>query len=644
MSLRTLRERWVPFLGTFVIIAAGVTQVAALNLTMAATGRDPAFDGVVNILAMTMMVTTFVSVFVIASTFAFSVAQRQREFALLRTLGSGPRRIAVVVYGEALLVAGAAGALGCVLAQPAATALLALLHGIGMVPAAPPVRYEAAALVLALGTGVTVSLAGVWGPARRIRRIKPIEALREASVDARAMTPGRWVLGLGCAAMSALAGWALPEATGDGVPALTMGLGMSAIVAMGFLSPVVIPPLAAALTWPLGGLPGGGAMVVRAGMSAAVRRTASLCAPVLLTVGLFGIAIGLVSVVNGVAARAMAEWTSAEFTVTATGGGGLSADQVARLRALPGAQVAVVREAEIGMGGAAHVVRVVDPEDAAALIDPPAEEGDFAALGADGVAVDAATAGEYGWGAGDEVRLRLPDGERVRARVAAVLAEGPYTPVTYVAAPLLAGHGGGTATAPYAYVGTGGGAQAAAGHRADGAVAGTGAAGGDLEERLEAAVDADTARTDPVGAIEPGREENNRMVLLIGAVLLGMALFCSCVAIANTLVMSTADRVRDFAALRLAGADRAQVLRLVAGEAVAVVGIGAFLGTAVTAMTLVPLAAAMGEGPAGVALSMPWWQLGVMTGVCAVIAVAAAVVPAAFATRTSPVQALGARE
>ncbi|MDA0567739.1 ABC transporter permease [Streptomonospora sp. S1-112] len=630
VALRALRERWVAFAGTFVIIAVGVTQVAALGLTMAATGRDPAFDGVLDILAMTMVVTTFVSVFVIASTFAYSIAQRQREFALLRTLGSGPRRIAAAVYGEALLVAVSAGAVGCALAQPAATALLALLHGIGMVPEAPPVRYETEALVPALGTGVAVALAGVWGPARRIRRIKPIAALREASVDARAMTLGRWVLGLGCAALSAFAGYALLEASGDGVAPLTMGLGMSAIVAMGFLSPVVIPPLAAALTWPLRGLPGAGAMVVRAGMSAAVRRTAALCAPVLLTVGLFGIAIGLVSVVNGVAARAMAEWTSAEYTVTATGGGGLSREQVARLRALPGARTAVVREAEVGLGGVAHVVRVVDPEDAAAAIDPPADEGDFTALGAGGVAVDAATARDNGWRAGDEVVLRLPDGARVRARVAAVLAEGPYTPVTYVSAPLLAGHG--TAPAPYAYVGADGPAEAA------------GAAGGDLGERLEAAVDTDTARVDPVGAIEPGREENNRMVLLIGAVLLGMALFCSCVAIANTLVMSTADRVRDFAALRLAGADRAQVLRLVAAEAVAVVGIGAFLGTAVTAVTLAPLATALGEGLSGVALSMPWWQLAVMTGVCAVIAVAAAVAPAAVATRTSPVQALGARE
>src|SRR5690606_39998220 len=64
-------------------------------------------------------------------------------------------------------------------------------------PGVPEVRYEAAPLAVAVCVGTAVALAGVWGPARRIRRIRPIEALREASVDTGAMTFGRWVLGLG---------------------------------------------------------------------------------------------------------------------------------------------------------------------------------------------------------------------------------------------------------------------------------------------------------------------------------------------------------------------------------------------------------------------------------------------------------------
>lgn len=62
-------------------------------------------------------VTGFVSVFVVASTFAFAVAQRRREFGLLRTAGATPGQIRRAVLTEALLVGGPASAAGCVLGR-----------------------------------------------------------------------------------------------------------------------------------------------------------------------------------------------------------------------------------------------------------------------------------------------------------------------------------------------------------------------------------------------------------------------------------------------------------------------------------------------------------------------------------------------
>lgn len=49
-------------------------------------------------------VAGFVSVFVVASTFAFAVAQRRREFGLLRTAGATPGQIRRMVVAEALVV------------------------------------------------------------------------------------------------------------------------------------------------------------------------------------------------------------------------------------------------------------------------------------------------------------------------------------------------------------------------------------------------------------------------------------------------------------------------------------------------------------------------------------------------------------
>ncbi|WP_460863850.1 FtsX-like permease family protein, partial [Nocardiopsis coralliicola] len=109
LSLHTLRERWSSFLGTFVLIAVAVAAIAALGTALAAAGRSGSFGGVANLLASAALLTAFTSVFVVASTFAYSAAQRRREFALLSALGAGPRRLQAVLAGEALLVAAAAG-------------------------------------------------------------------------------------------------------------------------------------------------------------------------------------------------------------------------------------------------------------------------------------------------------------------------------------------------------------------------------------------------------------------------------------------------------------------------------------------------------------------------------------------------------
>jgi putative ABC transport system permease protein len=51
-------------------------------------------------------------------------------------------------------------------------------------------------LLAAFGAGLLVALSGAVVAARRARKVRPIEALREASLEKRVMTAGRWVFGL----------------------------------------------------------------------------------------------------------------------------------------------------------------------------------------------------------------------------------------------------------------------------------------------------------------------------------------------------------------------------------------------------------------------------------------------------------------
>ncbi|MFE9043775.1 FtsX-like permease family protein [Streptomyces sp. NPDC007818] len=69
------------------------------------------------------------------------------------------------------------------------------------------------------------------------------------------------------------------------------------------------------------------------------------------------------------------------------------------------------------------------------------------------------------------------------------------------------------------------------------------------------------------------------------------------IAVVNTLGMATADRRREFALLRLAGAQPAQVLRMLAWEAVLVSAVALSLAALVALAVLVPLSLSLTGSP-----------------------------------------------
>ncbi|TDC09628.1 ABC transporter permease, partial [Streptomyces sp. 8K308] len=116
--------------------------------------------------AMTVL-ATFVTVFVVSSSFAFTVAQRRREFGLLRAVGATPRQLRRLLYGEALTVGGLAAGVGAVLGLPLAPAMAGLLVDGGLEPAGFAVRFTWWVPAAAFALGLVVSLAGVWAASRR---------------------------------------------------------------------------------------------------------------------------------------------------------------------------------------------------------------------------------------------------------------------------------------------------------------------------------------------------------------------------------------------------------------------------------------------------------------------------------------------
>jgi putative ABC transport system permease protein len=232
-----------------------------------------------SLLGTTSGLAGFVAVFVVASTFAYAVAARRREFGLLRSAGATPRQIRRLVLGEALavgvLASAVGGALGIVIAPPFAR----WLARSGIAPPDFTAHIIVWPVAVAFAAGLVIALVGAWLAARRAGRVRPAEALREAAVDRRPMTVSRWAVGVAALGGSvALAGIFATAHSADAA-SLILLVAMLLVFGCAMLAPVLIPRWCGLTTcrWPP--CQGDG----RAGQGGAVttvRRTAATVAPV----------------------------------------------------------------------------------------------------------------------------------------------------------------------------------------------------------------------------------------------------------------------------------------------------------------------------------------------------------------------------
>ncbi|WP_077796777.1 FtsX-like permease family protein [Streptomyces sp. JHA26] len=576
-------------------------------------------------------VTAFVSVFVVASTFAFAVAQRRREFGLLRTAGATPGQLRRTVLAEALGVGVLASATGCLLGAYGAPHLAAWVVDGGLAPAWFRIGDHAWPYHTAFWTGLVVALCGAVAASWRAGSTGPVEALREASVDAGAMTRGRWLAG-SALLLTALVtlGVSLAGDPGDLLHRKTyVSRPMLSITAAALLAPVVVRPLVRALTWLPARLPGAAGMLVREHAAAGVRRTAAVAAPVLVTVALAGSLLGATATLNEAEASETRGRTVADFVIAAPGGAGPGFDRrtLDRLRAIPGTEISP---------SASSAVYVLEEGVALVRSDARAVAGPEALTATTRLPLAAGRAGDLDdrsiivneeWEehtVGRDVRVWLGDGTEKTLRIAAVMHTGTGGNGVYVTA----------ANAPGAPVDR---VEVALTDGAD-----ADAVAGELRAAVGPAGGRVSTRDEWVEATYPQTDGTTRLGLFL---VLGIALLYTAVSLANTMVMATSDRVRDLAALRLAGATDGQVLRLVGAESLTVVAVGALLGLAVAGLNLAGMGAALGLLSVPAAPVVPWTAVGATAGACAVLAVVASVVPAGLALRRHrAVEAAGVRE
>ena len=121
--------------------------------------------------------------FLIFNTFSITVAQRIREFGLLRTLGASRRQILWSVVGESLAIAVVGSLAGLVGGVGAAIGLRSLFKAIGIDLPSSGVVFEPRTVDRGAGWWACWSpWSPRWCPALRATRVTPMAALLEAEL------------------------------------------------------------------------------------------------------------------------------------------------------------------------------------------------------------------------------------------------------------------------------------------------------------------------------------------------------------------------------------------------------------------------------------------------------------------------------
>jgi len=568
------------------------------------------------IAVMTMM-------FVVASTLALSAQHREREFALLRGIGTTPGQVRRMILGEALLVCLPAVAFGAVPGIFLGRFLFDQLGSHGV--ASPVVEFSQGLIPFAAGAGAAVlaAIGAALIAARKSAKIRPVEALMEASLQRKWFSWVRLLFGL--AFLGGGLALLIVTATVMTGPLAGATAGPSILcwaIGVALLGPFWTKAVLAVWRWPVQALTRvNGRLAIRNVTARSVAMSAAVM-PVMLAVG--------ISTANLYMQTTQVQASSAAFTrdlradAVLVSDAGLSSTVVDQVRAVPG--VASASAFVRSMGTIDEPRNAPFDEDGAPLIGVDAQgadgtapvrltSGSLTGLTGSTVALPEYVAGKIDRGVGSNITMTLGDGTSVTLRVVATFAaergyESIILPASLVAA-----------------------------HTTDGLTK-------QLLVRTTPGADVRPALA-KLAATHPGVQVADRDTLVaanaedlqtqawVNYMLVGMLIAYTAVSVVNTLVSSTLRRRREFALQRLTGSTRMQVLRMLWTESTLVTLAGVTLGTLVALACLIPFSAKVSTSaiPTG-----PLWIYLVIVGAAAVLTFGSTLLPATTTLRHSPTQ------
>jgi len=593
-------------------------------------------------------VALVVGAFIIFNTISITVAQRTREFGLLRTLGASRGQIMRAVVEEGLMLGMVGAVVGLLGGIALAPALDGLFKAFGADLPDNGTVLEARTVIVSLGVGIVVTVLAGFFPALRATRVPPIAAMREGVQIPPRPLPTRRALMLR---------FALYFVIVVGVR-IVVGGGLALVVLVVLALRAwrlwarlrrpgerparhyrVVPALAGAIGW----------LVSWRGITARLARENSIRQPgrTLVTALALTVGLGLVAFISVLAAgtnatidREVNRSFAGNLIVQNTQGqGGVPAAVAPALRTIHGvgAVTAIAftkgRVRDLAQPGAPVIdeesrVTAIEPESFGRMYKIEWEQGSaaaLAALGQGGTIVTKKFASAHHLRVGQHLSVLTPSRHRVTLTIAGVVKEevtGLFSNLT-ISRSL---------------------ARAAFGQREDGVdflAYAPGANGAAVDGSVHALLRHSFPQTHAQTAAQFISEQNSKVnkFLLLVYVLLALSVIVSLFGIVNTLVLSIYERTHELGMMRAIGTSRRQIRQMIRYESLITAMIGGILGLVIGVAGAI-LVTTLALSGSGYVLSIPVGTLILLLIAAALAGLLAAQAPARRAARLDVLSAL----